>query len=92
VELGSEREKHIQERHPGLLPKHRDRMAETLANPDQVRASTRLASARLFSRWFDTIGKHVVVVGIGEASGRHWVVTAYPTKKLAPGVVEWKRN
>lgn len=92
VELTPERENHIRERHPDLLPKHRDRMMETLAEPDEVRRSARLATAHLFSRWFDIIGKHVVVVVVSEASSRHWVVTAYLASKLAPGVVEWKRN
>jgi hypothetical protein len=31
VELTTEREEHIRERHPDLLPKHRDRIGETLA-------------------------------------------------------------
>ena len=92
VELTAEREEHIQGRHPDLLPKHRDCIRETLAGPDQVRMSARLASAHLFSRWFDTMGKNVVVVVISEATGRHWVVTAYWARKLAPGVTEWKRN
>ena len=34
VELTREREKHIQERHPDLLPRYRDRIALTLADPD----------------------------------------------------------
>jgi len=39
VELTEEREHHITERHPDLLPEHRPRLAETLAAPDQVRTS-----------------------------------------------------
>lgn len=34
VELNDERECHISETHPDLLPEHRDRIAHTLANPD----------------------------------------------------------
>ncbi len=86
VELTQEREKHIEEHHPDLLPGFLDRIAETLANPDQVRLSSRLGSARLFSRWFDDI----VVSEI--APRRHWVVTAYLVSKLALGIVEWKRD
>ena len=37
VELTEERERHIAERHPDLLPEHRERVAETLGDPDQVR-------------------------------------------------------
>jgi hypothetical protein len=95
VVLTPERERHIQERHPDLLPKYRARIAETLADPDQVRRGAHLGNARLFSRWFDDIigGKHVVVVVISEvATGRHWMITAYLVRKLGPGDVEWKRN
>ena len=94
VELSAERESHIRERHPELLPLFRDPLIRTLCDPDEVRSSARLGKARLFSRWFDSIkgGKHVVVVVVSEHSGRHWVVTAYLARRLAEGVVEWKRS
>jgi hypothetical protein len=94
VELTEEREQHIRERHPDLLPAYRNQLGQTLADPEQVRRSARLANARLFSRWFDNIGggKHLVAVVLSEPSGRHWMVTAYLARKLAEGVVEWKRN
>jgi len=95
VELSEEREKHIAERHPELLPGLRDRIRATLADPDQVRRSARSASARLFSRWFDDIigGKHVVVVVVSEVKPRrNWVVTAYAVSKLGQGGVEWTRS
>jgi hypothetical protein len=95
VELTEEREKHIQEQHPDLLPKYRERIAQTLAEPDQVRRSARSSNARLFSRRFDDImvGKHVVVVVVSEvAARRHWVITAYLVRTLGQGDVEWKRS
>jgi hypothetical protein len=55
VELSAERERHIAERHPDLLPDHRERMAEPLADPDQVRRSARYGNARLFSRWYTDV-------------------------------------
>jgi hypothetical protein len=55
VELTAERERHIAERHPDLLPEHRQRLADTLAAPDQVRRSTPYANSRLFSRWFESV-------------------------------------
>ncbi|MFQ5739277.1 MAG: hypothetical protein ACE5JX_09700 [Acidobacteriota bacterium] len=95
VELTAERER-IAERHPDLLPEHRDRIAQTLAEPDQVRRSVRFGSAKLFSRWYTDIrtGKHVVVVLVSEQepSERHWIITAYIATKLADGEVEWKRS
>jgi hypothetical protein len=95
VELTEEREKHIGERHPELLPKIGERIRMTLAEPHEVRQSARSADARLFSRWFDDImgGKHVVVVVVNERrTRRHWVITAYVVSKLGQGVVEWTRN
>ena len=96
VELSKERERHIAERHPDLLPEHRERIAETLADPDQVRRSVRFGSAKLFSRWYTDLrrGKHVVVVVVSEPdpSERHWIITAYIARKLAEGEVEWTRG
>lgn len=95
VELTAERELHIAERHPDLLPARRQRVAETLADPDQVRRSVRFGSARLFSRWYTDVqrGKHVVVVVVSEpnVTQRYWVITAYMTRKLAAGEIEWRR-
>jgi hypothetical protein len=71
-------------------------MGETLADPDQVRSSRRYGNARLFSRWYtdEQRGKHLVVVIVSEpdAAKRHWIITAYLTKKLAEGAVEWRRS
>jgi len=96
VELNPERERHIAESHPDLLPEYKKYIAETLLDPDQVRLSERFKSARLFTRWFDFIrgGKYIVVVVISESKAvkRHWVITAYLARKLAGGETEWKKN
>jgi len=96
VELSPEREKHIAESHPDLLPEYREQVVKTLLEPEQVRLSTRFKKARLFTRWFDSLrgGKYIVVVVISEdkPSTRHWVVTAYMARKLAGGDIEWKKS
>ena len=96
VELTEERERHIAERHPDLLPEHRQRIGDTLTDPDQVRRSTRFANARLFSRWFESVrgGKYVVVVVVSQfgPDGRYWTITAYIARKLVEGEIEWKRD
>jgi len=96
VELTEERERHIADRHPDLLPEHWDRVAETLLDPDLVRRSVRFGSAKLFSRWFTDVrrGKHIVVVVVGEpdTTERHWIITAYITPKLTEGEIEWRRD
>jgi hypothetical protein len=96
VELTDERERHIAERHPDLLPEHQKWIEEALAQPDQVRRSVRYGSARLFSRWYTDLrqGKHVVVVVVSERdpNERHWIITAYIARALAEGEIEWKRG
>ena len=95
VELSEERERHIAERHPDLMPGERQRVTDTLSDPDQVRRSARFGDARLFTRWFDDLrgGKHVVVVVVAERGlGRHWIITAYMARRLAEGEIEWKRS
>lgn len=97
VELTEERERHIADNHPDLLPEYRDKVAETLADPDQVRQSSRFGSARLFTRWYADVreGKHVVVVVMSGSEGetrRSWIMTAYISRRLSQGEVEWTRN
>src|SRR5437016_14543340 len=50
VELTPEREQHITENHPDLLPEHRDGLGETLLDPDEIRCSLQFSSALLFSK------------------------------------------
>jgi len=96
VELSGEREQHVAERHPDLLPQYRWSIAATLADPDQVRTSPRFAGARLFSRWFDAVweGKYVVVVVVSEGTpgGRYWIITAYLARRLGKGEIEWQKD
>jgi hypothetical protein len=79
-----------------LLPAHRDGIAETLADPDEVRKSARFANARLFTHQFDTPrgGKQVVVVVVSDTvpAKRHWIITAYLARRLVEGESEWKRH
>ena len=69
---------------------------ETVAAPDQVRRSIRFGNAKLFSRWYTDVkkGKYVVVVVVSEPdmANRHWVITAYLTRRLVEGEVEWTRS
>jgi hypothetical protein len=62
VELTEEREKHIAEQHPDLLPQHRQSIAATWSEPGQVRQSRRLTNGRLFTPWFESVrgGKYVL--------------------------------
>jgi hypothetical protein len=96
VELTDQREQHIAETHPDFLPEHRQRIADTLANPDQALRRLRSSNARLFAhRYNDLIGgKYVVVVVMGDPPPpvRHWVITAYIARRLTGGRIEWTQN
>jgi hypothetical protein len=96
VELTDEREAHIAHTHPDLLPEYLTQIGQTLADPDQVRRSIRMGAARMLCRWFAEVrqGKHVVVVVVSEAVPieRYWIITAYITRRLASGEVEWRKN
>jgi len=96
IELTDERERHIADHHPDLLPGHWERIAKTLSEPDQIRRSSRFSNARMFSRRFESLlgGKYVIVVVVSDSSlDRNWIVTAYIARKLAKGGdIEWKRD
>ena len=97
VELTEEREIHIEQRHPDLLPEHRKRIAETLAGPDRIRKSSLLGNAAIFSKWHTDLrrGKHVVVVVVLSEPGpdeRPWIITPYAARKLSGGIVIWEQS
>jgi hypothetical protein len=49
----------------------------------------------MFLRWYDELhnGKHLVVVVVSdEQPERHWIVTAYITRKPTGGVPEWAKD
>ncbi|NOT97199.1 MAG: hypothetical protein HOP00_12955 [Nitrospira sp.] len=95
VELTDERESHIREKHPELLPQYREQIGRTLADPDEVRRDVRFPNSVLFSHWFPQVkgGKFIVVVIVADPppAGRYWVVTAYVARQLSGGIVIWKR-
>jgi hypothetical protein len=96
VELSEERERHISAHHPDLLPAHRSRIEETIADPDMIRRSNRVGNARLFTKWFADIrgGRFVIVVVVHDPGleKRPWIITAYLSRKLKEGEIEWERN
>ncbi|MEO7841384.1 MAG: hypothetical protein ABIU06_18735, partial [Anaerolineales bacterium] len=77
VELTVEREAHIPEIHPDLLPEYLPQLGQTLEDPDEVRRSARMSGARMFYRWFDDVrqGKYVAVVLVSESTPteRNWI-------------------
>lgn len=101
VLLSDERMAHIVEQHPELPTNSLDRIAQTLRDPDAIRTDRRFPGTRLFSRWFDDLlrGKIMVVAVVTDepestlvGPGRHWIVTAYPARRVTQGVIEWSRH
>jgi hypothetical protein len=95
VELTDEREAHIREKHPELLPAYRDCLIKILSDPDEVRRDTRFPNSLLFSHWFPDVkgGKFIIVVVVADHPpiDRYWIVTAYVARQLSGGTVTWKR-
>jgi hypothetical protein len=95
VEWTEERIRHIGERHPELLPAHRSRIEQTVADPDEVRSDDDYPNTQLFFRWYDDLlgGKNVVVavVSAEEPEVRHWIVTAFVARRPPRGDLVWKR-
>ena len=96
VELSDDRERHSRSHHPDLLPGYRERMIETVADPDQVRHSARVGNAKLFSKWYADLrgGRYVVVVVVSDAGQKRqpWIITAYVARKLKEGEIEWRKS
>lgn len=96
VEWTEERERHIGERHPELLPSHRGKVEQTVADPDEVRTDADYPNTRLFDRWYGDLlgGKHVVVAIVSAETPeiRHWIVTAFIGRRPPRGDLEWKRR
>jgi hypothetical protein len=88
VELTDEREDHIQTAHPDLLPEHLDELTLTLAEPDDVIQALEVEK-RFFLRRSATIGsrRYVVAVVVSDTSrtDRHWLVTAFLTRRRPVG-------
>jgi hypothetical protein len=96
VELTEERERHILERHPDLPARYQEFIADTLANPDEVRCDVRFENTLLLSRWYSTFrkGRYMVVAVITDTvpKKRNWIVTAYLARKVTQGEVIWTQN
>lgn len=96
VELTDERQQHIFLAHPDFLPEYFAQLAETVADPDEVRRDTRFPATRLFSCWSANIkgDKFTVVAVVSDSPPRerHWIVIAYLARKLTQGEIEWRRS
>ena len=88
VECTAERYAHVMERHDDFAPVYWERVAETLLDPDQVRASKRDAGVMLFFRWYPDVGNYVLVVVNIDTLIRRWIMTAHFVGEVA-GELLW---
>ena len=82
---------HVLERHSDFALTHWGRAAETLLDPDQVRASKKDTGVILFFRWYPDISKYVAVVINIENPARRWLMTAHFARK-ADGDLLWTKS
>ena len=71
-----------------MPPNFHSLLSEVLGQPERIRVSARFGNARLFSRFYPNLfgGKHIAVVVVTEpTSERHWIITAYLTRRLTSG-------
>lgn len=96
VELTDEREAHIKERHLTLIESYRERIAQTLSEPEQIYQSQQNSETCLFCRFYGDFQrrKYVIVVvrNDSEPTERSWIVTAYRARNLPKGETLWKKN
>ena len=91
VECTDERRQHVMVGHDDFAIAHWGRAAETLLDPDQVRASKRDPVVILFFRWYPDVAKHATVVVNIQNPARHWLLTAYFTRR-PEGDLLWTKN
>ena len=96
VILTDERYDHIKKQHPELLPDYESAVKETVLDPDSVRKSSRFQNAQMFTKFFENIrgGKYTVVAVVSDTQPeqRDWIITAYITRKLSDGEIEWEKK
>ncbi len=95
VELTDEREAHIQRSHGDLLPRHRALLVQAVTDPEIVLRSRRSPDALILCRRFPNLsgGKFIAaVVAVDAVSQRRWLVTAYISRKLVSGELEWQKS
>ena len=92
VEVTDERYAHVLDGHADLAVGRWERVAATLETPDLVIRSSQRNNGTVFAKWYDDLRKNILAVVISDANGRHWLVTAYMTRKTPNGTVLWAKN
>ena len=91
VECTDERYFHVLDRHSDFALTRWGRAAETLLDPDQVRASKKDPGVILFFHWYPDVGKYAMVAVNIENPARRWLITAHFARK-ADGDLLWTKS
>jgi hypothetical protein len=98
VELTGEREAHIAEQHPEILPGRLDLLDQTLFDPDYVCSRPNRRELG-FIRYMPSFlgGRYVVAVVVSDVARdgdrlRFWLVTAYVARRPSMWSIQWQRS
>ena len=91
VEITDERYRHVLRRHRDFALTYWGRAGETIQDPAFVIEREQDSGAVMLYRWYDDIGKYVMVAVRSDPNGRHWLATAYMTRDLVRGELLWVR-
>ena len=92
ADLNDERERHIRDGHGELLPERVELIELTLAAPERIQRKIPDDNSLQFCRWYQDLGKYVVVAVVNDSRPRKWIVTAYVTHRLPRGEIIWQRD
>jgi hypothetical protein len=92
ISLDEERWRHILE-HPEMK-NQLDRIKETAANPDEIRASVHDSSVLLFYKLYEKtpVTEKYLIVVIKSLNREGFIVTAFFTDKVKKGGLVWKKK
>jgi hypothetical protein len=92
IRLTDERWAHVLEQH-GELQTQRDRIAETLADPDQVMATKADEKVHIYHRFYEQtpVTRKYLLVVVKILEGDAYVLTAHFRNQLRKGTIVWQR-
>ena len=92
VETTDERYRHVLSNHEDFALARWNRAGETIQDPDLVIEGEQDNNTVMLYRWYDDIGKNVMVAVRTDPGGRHWLATAYMTRDISRGNLLWAKS
>ena len=82
---------YIIKEHPEVKA-YKDRLSETLSNPDLVKRSKRNKDTFLYYRHYKDIYEGKYLLAVAETKEKLMILTCYITDKIKEGDVIWKKD